>query len=120
MVTILIDDLRSFRDGREAIVLRTGAEALAALREFDDQHVGELWLDHDLGGNDTIRPVVRYLEERAFNGHPLSVDRIYVHTANAAVAQGIVKGLTRYGYPAQRVGTEALISGPVPAEDDDR
>jgi len=40
VVTILVDDLRSFE----------------VIRDLGDAFVHELWLDHDLGGDDTIRP----------------------------------------------------------------
>jgi hypothetical protein len=53
----------------------------------------ELWLDHDLGSaevvDDTIRPVVRYLEERCFLDAPVSIGILYVHTANPVGAQFI-------------------------------
>ena len=67
MLTVLIDDLRDFRDGREAIVLRTSTDGLSYLNGFQG-HLDELWLDHDLGGDDTIRPVTLHLEELAFHG----------------------------------------------------
>ena len=77
---VVIDDLRSHRG--PAIHLRNSTEALDWLRQHEDAHIDELWLDHDLGGDDTIRPVVHYLEERCFVGTPLSINTIYVHSAN--------------------------------------
>jgi hypothetical protein len=38
------------------------------IRELGDTFVDELWLDHDLGGHDTIRPVTSCLEELAYSG----------------------------------------------------
>ncbi len=110
MLTVLIDDLRDFRDGRDAVVLRTSPHALDYLRELD-QPIDELWLDHDLGGDDTIRPVVLYLEERAFNDERVDVGEILVHTANPVGAAAMVAGLQRYGYNAKRIGVDELISG---------
>ena len=113
MVTILVDDLRSFRDGRDAVVARSSAAALAVIRDLGDTFVDELWLDHDLGGNDTIRPVTSYLEERAYFGTPVNVALIRVHSANAGAADAVVKGLLRYGYNASRASTGELISAAV-------
>jgi hypothetical protein len=83
---VVIDDLRSHPDA--AVHLRTSAEAIAWLGAFDGE-IDELWLDHDLGGEDTIRPVVHFIAERAFTGSPLSIKRIVVHTANPAGAAWI-------------------------------
>lgn len=108
-----MDDLRSFRDGRDAIVARSSAAALEVIRDLGDTFVHELWLDHDLGGDDTIRPVSAHLEEIAYFGKPMHVGVVYVHSANAGAAEAVVKGLLRYGYNARRTGTDHLISASV-------
>jgi hypothetical protein len=113
VVTILVDDLRSFRDGRGAIVARSSAAALEVIRGLGDTFVHELWLDHDLGGDDTIRPVSAHLEEIAYFGKPMQVGVVYVHSANAGAAEAVLKGLIRYGYNARRTGTDQLISASV-------
>lgn len=105
---LLIDDLRNFRvalAARPHIVARTSEAGLEALRDLDveEKHIDELWLDHDLGGDDTIMPVVDYLSERAFNERPLSIGRIFVHTQNSVGAKQMLASLTRYGYNAVRV-----------------
>jgi hypothetical protein len=110
VVTILVDDLRSFRDGRDVVVVRTSAAALALIRDLGDTFVHELWLDHDLGGDDTIRPVSAHLEEIAYFGKPMQVGVIYVHSANAGAAETVLRGLIRYGYNARRTSTDQLIS----------
>jgi hypothetical protein len=125
VLTILVDDLRSFRDGRAAVVARSSAAALLAIRDLGDAFIHELWLDHDLGGDDTIRPVSAYLEEVAYFGKPLNVGVIYVHSANPGAAEAVLKGLIRYGYNARRTGTDQLISAavtetPLPKGDQDR
>lgn len=63
----------------------------------------ELWLDHDLSGDDTIRPVVDYLltmdavcECDIGIQNPFSelfIERIYVHSQNASAAENIVRSL---------------------------
>jgi hypothetical protein len=110
VVTILVDDLRSFRDGRDAVVVRTSAAALTLIHDLGETFVHELWLDHDLGGDDTIRPVSAYLEEIAYFGKPMQVGVIYVHSANVGAAEAVLKGLIRYGYNAHRASTDQLIS----------
>ena len=70
---VLIDDLRSFVDGRRAEVARTSAAGILLLARCRDQRLGELWQDHDLGGDDTIWPVVEVLERAAFEERPFDV-----------------------------------------------
>lgn len=42
----------------------------------------EIWLDHDLGGNETIRPFVDMLEEVAVTTGVLHCNRIVAHSMN--------------------------------------
>ncbi|GLY04014.1 cyclic-phosphate processing receiver domain-containing protein [Actinoplanes sp. NBRC 101535] len=107
---VLVDDLRSFRDGRAADVARTSADGVALLARHRGARIDELWLDHDLGGDDTIWPVVAVLEEAAFDGRPFDVGVVNVHSANPAGAAGIVRALERWGYPV-RVATGAAEVG---------
>jgi hypothetical protein len=79
---VLIDDLRTFTDGRSAQVARTSADGIALLGLYQSQRLDELWLDHDLGGDDTIWPVIEILERAAFAGHPFDISVIYIHSAN--------------------------------------
>ena len=44
---VLVDDLRSFVDGRNAEVARTSAAGVEILDRYRDRHLDELWLDHD-------------------------------------------------------------------------
>ncbi len=46
---ILVDDLRSFVDGRAAEVARTSAAGVELLHRYRGRRLDELWLDHDLG-----------------------------------------------------------------------
>lgn len=112
-VVILVDDLRDFRDGRECMVARTSAEAVALLSSVRTR-VDELWLDHDLGPGDDVLAVVAWLEEAAFRGEPLDVGRVLVHSANPVGASRVLAALRRWGYPAVRSSTDPLVSAPVP------
>jgi hypothetical protein len=95
---LLIDDLRSFVDGRMAQVARTSAEGIEALERHRGLRLDELWLDHDLGGDDTIWPVVEVLERAAFEGRQFDVGVVYIHSANPPGAAKIMQTLRRWGY----------------------
>ncbi|QKE84406.1 cyclic-phosphate processing receiver domain-containing protein [Arthrobacter sp. NEB 688] len=102
VLRVLVDDVRVFRDGREALVAQTSTEALALLRTLDGRFVDELWLDHDLVGDDTVQPLVDHLVARASAGAPLPVGRIYVHSANVRAGHRVNAELVAAGYPSRR------------------
>jgi hypothetical protein len=102
-MVVLVDDRRSFVDGRNALVARTSAAGVELLDSLRDQRLDELWLDHDLGGDDTIWPVVEVLERAAFEERPFDVEAICVHSANPVGAGKVVQVLRRWGYPARAV-----------------
>lgn len=92
---LLVDDMRDFRDLQqptgELIVCRNSVDALsqlAAHKKFDSA-----WLDHDLGGYDTIRPVIDWILENK----PV-IGRIYVITSNPPARQMMLQTLLRAGY----------------------
>jgi hypothetical protein len=99
---VLIDDLRSFKNPVMAHVLRTekdGFEWLESLSSEDT--VGELWLDHDLGedesGNVTsIMSIVNKLEERAYFETAPQIDMIYIHTSNSVGGRSMEAALQRF------------------------
>jgi Cyclic-phosphate processing Receiver domain len=95
---VLVDDLRSFADARNAEVARTSAAGVLLLYRYRDRRLDELWLDHDLGESDTIWPVVEGLERAAFEGRPFDIGVINVHSANPAGAAKIAQVLRHWGY----------------------
>jgi hypothetical protein len=101
---LVLDDMRNFPDDRAAMIttVRTSSDALNwfQLRGafFPGIHLDELWLDFDLGGDDTAMPVVMYLAEMGFHGQPYPVDRIYLHTSNPVGRTAMQATLERYGY----------------------
>ncbi|MFE3195178.1 cyclic-phosphate processing receiver domain-containing protein [Nocardia sp. NPDC059240] len=99
-VILGIDDLRALP--QTSRIARNSREGIALLDEYRHRHIDELWLDHDLGGDDTIMPVVTVLEEAAFDGHPFDIGIIYVHSANPIGAETVVRVLSRWGYPVRR------------------
>jgi hypothetical protein len=117
-VMVVIDDLRSFRN--EQILLdaktdlryaRTSSEGIEMLRELIESgtKINELWLDHDLGeddtaryGYDTIMPVVAWLEELGQTEQAEMVGQVYIHTANYSAVPVISDALRPY-YRVERV-----------------
>lgn len=111
---ILIDDLRSFADGRSAEVARTSAAGVALLDRYRSQRLDQLWLDHDLGEDDTIWPVVEVLERAAFQECPFDVGVINIHSANPAGATKMAQALQRWGYRV-RIATGSAEVGYIDA-----
>nr|WP_310430030.1 cyclic-phosphate processing receiver domain-containing protein [Catenuloplanes niger] len=103
VLTVLVDDLRSFTDGRAALVARTSADAVTLLGRHRHDHIDELWLDHDLGGTDTIWPVVTLLEQAAFDGTPFDIGAVLIHSANPPGAIRLNQTLRRWGYRVRAV-----------------
>ncbi|MEU9979583.1 cyclic-phosphate processing receiver domain-containing protein [Streptomyces sp. NPDC051014] len=61
-----IDDLRPLPWTTR--IARSSGEGVELLQEHRDNLIDELWLDHDLGGDDSILPVVTLLEEQPSMG----------------------------------------------------
>ncbi|MFE4971293.1 cyclic-phosphate processing receiver domain-containing protein [Kitasatospora sp. NPDC056651] len=99
-VVLGIDDLRPLPGVTR--IARTSGEGILLLEEHRDGFIDELWLDHDLGGDDTIMPVVALLEEAAFDGRPFRIGTVFVHSANPVGAATVVRSLARWGYRVQR------------------
>ncbi|MFJ9523712.1 cyclic-phosphate processing receiver domain-containing protein [Kitasatospora sp. NPDC101801] len=99
-VILGIDDLRPLP--RATRIARTSSEGVRLLAEHRDSFIDELWLDHDLGGDDNILPVVTVLEEAAFNGRPFRIGTVFVHSANPTGAATVVQALTRWEYRVRR------------------
>lgn len=117
---VIVDDLRSFVDGRAAEVARTSSSGIELLARYRTERVDELWLDHDLGGDDTIWPVVETLERAAFEGQPFDVGVIVIHSANPAGAAKMAQVLRHWGYHVRAaVGAAEVgyVDEPRPLED---
>jgi hypothetical protein len=113
---ILIDDVRSFVDGRVAEVARTSSAGVEAMERMRGSRIDEVWLDHDLGGDDTIWPVVSLLEQAAFEGRPFDIGTVFVHSANPPGAARIVQALRRWDYHVRAVPGSPLVGGITPGE----
>lgn len=93
---VLIDDVRCFRDGRPCQTARSSASAVDLLRSLAEQRIDELWLDHDLGGDDTVLPVIDLLCSLRFD-----VGGVWIHSFNARGAVVMHQRLTAAGYAPQ-------------------
>lgn len=101
-LTVLVDDVRRFRDGRDCEVARTSAQGVRLLTRLRAGHIDHLWLDHDLGGDDTIWPVVRLLEDAHLAGHPFDIGLVHVHAARTGAAHQMVISMRRAAYAVER------------------
>ena len=101
---LVIDDRRilSF----PATYARTSARGLVQL---DGRPWDEVWLDHDLGAEDTIKPVVLHLERLAVEGRPYPVGRVVVCSDNPVGAAAIVAALSPW-YPTSRVDSRPYLA----------
>jgi hypothetical protein len=69
---------------------KSSGEAIELIR---DNIISIISFDHDLGGPDTARPVVLYIEKRAFAGH-CPPPQWYVHSMNPVGAEWIRSAMT--------------------------
>jgi hypothetical protein len=101
-LTVLVDDVRGFKDGRPALIARSSQDALSLLEGLREERIDDLWLDHDLVGDDTIRPVVDWMVHRARTDSPLNVGMIHIHTSNVGGGHWMDVTLKGAGYAVVR------------------
>lgn len=86
---IWIDDVRPMPEGFD-IWFKNSYDAVEFLNQHNNlNRIDFISFDHDLGGEDTSRPVVQMIEEAAFNGKIDRVIRYNVHSANTVGAEWI-------------------------------
>lgn len=128
---LIIDDERTFdvREGyeHEFMYARTSDEGILALSKHWIAHslrfappISELWLDHDLGENDTIMPVVEYLYVTGMKSGivnnldlirpPDFIQNIYIHSQNPTAADRIIRQLGPLYANVQRMPLPELKS----------
>lgn len=99
---VLIDDTRCFRDGRPCRVARSSATGVALLTELRQTRIDDLWLDHDLGGDDDIWPVIRLLEEAHLQAKPFDIGLVHVQASRSGPAHRMGISLRRAEYKVER------------------
>lgn len=108
---LVIEDLRTFRF--PATYARTVYEAWPHLVSG---HWDEIWFDHDMGltrDDDTTYPIAQYMEKRAYEGVPIDVDRVFVHTANPYGGDRLMAALRAYN-PIRVDANDYLVPGEDP------
>lgn len=98
MRTLMIDDMRipkMTKQNMDNIVLATNLDEAFAL--LDSEPWGFFYLDHDLGGNETIRPFIRHLEK---NSGKFKGVICYLISSNPAGLDYMKAALDKAGYLA--------------------
>lgn len=93
MNILVVDNKRIFPHS-DVFYARSSSRALEILQQSDG--LKELWLDYDLGRDDTTIPVVDYLRERIICNNPFPVEKIFIHTNNPVEGENIYRSLSRY------------------------
>lgn len=92
-IRLWVDDLRPPPSEAWTWWAKTSAQAILILSSSE---ICEISLDHDLGGDDTTRPVVLWMAE-----HECWPAIVRVHTANPVGRQWLVGMIERYGPSVQ-------------------
>lgn len=105
---VIIDDEREWKGPTgESITVdhyKTSDDGLAELHRVQamEEKIDELWLDHDLGmddselGWDTIMPVVAWLEEQGRAEQGGFIGLLFIHSANVAAVPAMMDALRPY------------------------
>lgn len=100
---LVVDDLRRFV-GPDMIPVVYARDVQTAITLMKKPGVwDQVWLDHDLSGDETIRPLVFWMIE---NGP--KIRQVYVQSMNPPGAQWVVDMLTPY-YKVKRAMSSFLI-----------
>ncbi len=109
MFVLVVDDLRLFGEKYEDMVIQYATSSKEAL-EFLENNFGlisEIWLDHDLGGDDTVVPVVNWLDEKARKGEANHITAIRILTDNPVGYNKIMLALDRHFF----IGVKPRLRG---------
>lgn len=107
---LLIDDERNLRSGvffgePDVDVARTSQEAIGFLRRTPE-YAFVLW-DHDLGGEDTTRKVIQWIESQP---EPPKIVENIVHSMNPIGAKWVCDSLRSLGYNANLYPAKVLLT----------
>ena len=98
---LVIDDVKTFPfpDDVEVVYARTMDNAYIEL--INNEHLDELWLDHDMGldkdGKESdIRPLCLILAKLGFNGTPRDIGKIIICSMNPVGIKWIYTTLEPY------------------------
>ena len=125
---VVVDDLRSFDTSLECypypdnVVVEYYRSSQEFLDVFMDgyHHIQELWLDHDLGGDDTIRGILNDLASMSVHDvGKVTIGTVYVITQNLAARNWMVDMATYFTDCVACIDPvpNALISAPIPDDE---
>lgn len=99
-----MDDQRRFVKPINAPITyaRSSSDAIALLEKNKKRGYAQVWLDHDLGEEDDIRPVVTWLVENR-----VPIGQVYVQSMNPVGVDHIIKSLEPF-YRIMKVNTPFL------------
>lgn len=102
---IWLDDLRT-KPNYEWKHFTTSEDAIRALKVYKafGVRIEAISFDHDLGGDDTTRPVILWMIE-----HEFWPKQVYVHTANPVGREWLVGMTEAYG-PGVTYATSELVN----------
>lgn len=103
MTVLLIDDERSFIDNRDAVVVRTPAEALAYIQQ--NPNVTELWLDYILGFEDIVSDVLFPLVRKQLtDGVPvITAEKVFYHSSSNSGYSLVASLCAKLGLPTPEI-----------------
>lgn len=82
MVTLLLDDERTFADKRECLVATSTEEAIELTKDMTE--LDELWLDYVLKRSDTTDNFLMHLVSRKRDDNALELHKVYIHTSSSS------------------------------------
>jgi hypothetical protein len=101
MAVLLLDDERSFKDGRESLVARTVAEAIELTDPLNE--LDELWLDYVLAGWTSTDEYLYHLLKRKREGNPLALKTVYIHTSSFSAVELLQELLSDLEVPVKDI-----------------
>jgi hypothetical protein len=101
MAVLLLDDERSFKNGRRSFVARTVDMAIELTDPLDE--LDELWLDYVLAGWASTDEFLYHLLKRKREGNPLVLKTVYIHTSSFSAVELLQKLLSDLEVPAKDI-----------------
>jgi len=101
MTVLLLDDERSFKDGRSTLVARRSTDAADLVKDLTE--LDELWLDYVLIGSDSADEFLWHLITRKREGNPLTLHKVYIHTSSFMAVSLLEKLLADLDVPKESI-----------------
>src|SRR6185503_4768669 len=108
---LVVDDVRFF--DFPALYCRTTDEFREMFAEKETQpHFDEVWLDNDMDEfyENDVQVLAEEIEEMAFTGDMLPIDKFVIHTGNGKAAEYMIELLSPF-YEVERVNAMEHLRG---------